>query len=119
MKSNKIVTALNAVTQTTTSEVIGIEYAEKVTILLTRANHGSGSSAFTVEGSIDGTTYIALNTLLDNATGVLTHVSSKTLSADGSALIAIDLKQFGYKSIKVIATETTDGSHSAVVYVEY
>lgn len=123
MKQTKVITALNAVTATTTSEAIDVKYAEKITLLLTRANHSAGSSAFTVTGSVDGATYVALNTLIDNVTNTnaqtLTRIATKTLSADGSALVALDLEQFGYSFIKVTVTETTDGTHSAVVLVEY
>ncbi len=123
MKQTKVITALNAVTATTTSEAIDVKYAEKITLLLTRANHSAGSSAFTVTGSVDGATYVALNTLIDNVTNTnaqtLTRIATKTLSADGSALVALDLEQFGYSFIKVTVTEATDGTHSAVVFVEY
>lgn len=123
MKQTKVITALSAVTATTTSEAIDVKYAEKITLLLTRANHSAGSSAFTVTGSVDGATYVALNTLIDNVTNTnaqtLTRIATKTLSADGSALVALDLEQFGYSFIKVTVTEATDGTHSAVVFVEY
>lgn len=123
MKQTKVITALSAVTDTATSEAIDVKYAEKITLLLTRANHSAGSSAFTVTGSVDGTTYVALNTLIDNVTNTnvqtLTRIDTKTLSADGSALVALDLEQFGYSFIKVTVTEATDGTHSAVVLVEY
>lgn len=123
MKQTKVITALSAVTATATSEAIDVKYAEKITLLLTRANHSAGSSAFTVTGSVDGTTYVALNTLIDNVTNTnaqtLTRIATKTLSADGSALVALDLEQFGYSFIKVTVTEATDGTHSAVVLVEY
>ena len=123
MKTRKLITALDAVTATTTSSAIDIGYAEKVTLLFTRANHSAGSSAFTVTGSIDGTTYVALNTLIDNVTNTngqtLTRVASSTLSSNTSKIYALDLEQFGYEFIKVTVTETTDGTHSCSVLVEY
>jgi hypothetical protein len=123
MKSNKLVTALNAVTATTTSEAIDVQYAEKITLLLTRANHSAGSHAFSVTGSIDGTTYVTLNMIVDNVTNTnaqnYTRVASKTLSADGSALVGIDLEMIGLKWIKVTATETTDGVATVKVFIEY
>ena len=123
METRKLITALDAVTATTTSSAIDIGYAKKVTLLFTRANHSAGSSAFTVTGSIDGTTYVALNTLIDNVTNAisegLTRVASCTLSSNTSKIYALDLEQFGYEFIKVTCTETTDGTHSASVYVEY
>jgi len=118
--TSRTITALDSVTATTTSEAIPVKYAEKVVLMLTRADHTSGSSAFTVSGSVDGTTFVPLNILRDNATGVLTLVGSKTLSANGSDLVAVDLDDSGFSltHIKVTVTETTDGTHSASVYIE-
>lgn len=111
---------IDAVTATTTSAAIDIKHAKKVIFVLTRSDHTSGSSAFTVTGSIvDGVTDIPLNILRDNATGVYTLVSGKTLSANGSAVVALDLDEsgFAFDSIKITVTETTDGTHSAGVYI--
>ena len=120
--TQKIV-ALNAVTATTTSAAIPTAGAKKITLLFTRANHSSGSTAFTVNGSVDGTTYIACATMVENLANAIgegpTRVASKTLSANGSAMLALDLTYFGYTSITVTATETTDGTHSATVFIEY
>jgi hypothetical protein len=111
---------IDSVTATTTSDPIDVKYAKRVILMLQRANHSSGSSEFTVSGSIDkGVTYIPLNILRDNATGVLTLVSGKTLNADGYALVSLDLDEsgFAFDYIKVTVTETTDGTHSASVYI--
>ncbi|NTU73639.1 hypothetical protein HGB07_05760 [Candidatus Roizmanbacteria bacterium] len=111
---------IDAATETTTSDPIDVKYAKKVLFMFQRANHSSGSSAFKVSGSIDdGTTYIDINLLRDNATGVMTLVGSKTLNADGYALVSLDLDEsgFAFDYIKVTVTETTDGTHSASVYV--
>lgn len=117
------VVALNAVTATTTSQVIPCKGAKKITLLFTRANHSSGSTAFTVPVSIDDTTYVDCAMLIDNLANSnsqdVTRVASKTLNADGSAILAIDLSVFAFSSLKVTATETTDGTHSATVYLEY
>ena len=120
MKNNKTVTALNAVVATTTSSAIDVKYAEKITLLLTQTGHSSGNFVVTVSGSVNDSTYVDLNILRDNATGVLTLVSSKTLSADGSVLVSIDLEGTGIAltSIKVTGTRTTDGTLTAVVYIE-
>jgi hypothetical protein len=111
---------IDAVTATATSDPIDVKYAKNVVLMLQRANHGSGSSTFTVSGSVNGgVTYIDLNILRDNATGVPTLVSSKALNADGYALVALDLEDssFAFDYIKVTVTEATDGTHSASVYV--
>jgi hypothetical protein len=122
MKSTRLITALEAVTATTTSAAIKVRYAKKVTLMFKRADHSAGSTAFTVTGSLDGETFITLNNLVDNVTNnnsqTLTRVGSVTLSADTSKVYALDLDKFGFKEIKVTATETTDGTHTALVLIE-
>lgn len=116
----RLITALNAVKATTTSEEINVKYAKKIVLLLKRAdNSEGGSSAFTVEGSVDnGVSYQTLSILRDNATGINTLVAGKTLSSDTSALVAIDLESgFALDLIKVTVTETTGGTHTAKVYI--
>lgn len=118
-----IITALDAVTATTTSSAVNIEGAKKVTLLFTRANHSSGSTAFTVDCSIDGTTFVATNKLIDNVTNtnaqMPTRVASCSLSSDTSKFYSLDLEHDTFKEIKVTATETTDGTHTAKVLIEY
>lgn len=122
MDRKSLVTVLNGVTATTTSAAQQISGAEKVTLVFTRANHSAGSSTFTVTGSIDGTTYVALNTLIDNVTNTnaqtLTRVASVALSSDTSKIYALDLANFGYEFIKVTVTEVTDGTHTCVMLVQ-
>ncbi len=114
--------ALDAVTATTTSSVIPTEGAKKITLLLTRADHSSGSSAFSVDGSVDGVTFVTLNSMIEDLTNTnaqdYTRTASVTLSANGSKIAAVDLAVNSLKAIKVTVTETTDGTHSALVAVE-
>lgn len=116
------VTALDGVTATTTSDPISVVGAKKLTLLMTRANHSSGSSAFSVTGSVDGTTFVTLNKLITNVTNTNAQTkiraASVTLSANGSELAGIDIEDMGLHSIKVTVTETTDGTHSAKVLIE-
>lgn len=127
MRTPKLVTALNGVTATTTSAAIDVREAEKITLLFNRSNHGSGSSTFTVEGSIDNdaTTGVfePLNILIDNVTntntGTLTRVASCAFSNNDSKLYALDLEQFGFTFIKITVTEVADGTHTAKALVEY
>ena len=121
MKTSKIVTALNAVVATTTSSSIDVKYAKKITIMLTQADHSSGNFVVTVTGSIDGgTTFITLNNLRDNTTGVLTLVASKTISTNTSDFFTIDLRgtAMALTNIQITGTRTTDGTLTAVVYIE-
>ena len=122
-------TVLNGVTATTTSSAIPITNVKKLTMLFTRADHSAGSSKFEVLGSVDGTTYQAVmmiqNIAADAGAGTsgedigYTRALSTTLSANGSETWALDLKYFNYKDIKIKVTETTDGTHTAKLIMEY
>lgn len=119
----EVKTPINAVTATTTSEEIVIAGAKKVSFMFTRADHSSGSSAFSVDVSLDGVTYVDYNKLISNVTNTngqeLTRVASVSLSADGSTFATMDLEHDTIHSIKITATETTDGTHTAQVMIEW
>ena len=112
-----VLTPLNAVTDTTTSEEIVIAGAKKVSLMLTRANHTAGSSTFTVEVSLDGTTYVAYNKLISNVTNTnaqtKTRVASVALSSNTSSTVSMDLENDAFYSMKITVTEATDGTHTA------
>lgn len=122
MKVLRVEKALDAVTATTTSNNIFVGDAERVAILITRANHSAGSSAFTFAGGIssgavgEAPTTVALNTLIDNVTNTnaqtLTRVAGKTLSSNTSALLWLDLETTPVQYLNATVTETTDGTHS-------
>jgi hypothetical protein len=108
---------LDAVTATTTSGAFSVEPFARIGLQLTASGITSGNGAFTVEATIDGTNWVALNTIIDNVTNTnaqdYTRLASKTLSADGSALVwLLDLP---CKAIRVKVTRTTDGAYSAHV----
>lgn len=118
-----VITALDAVTATTTSDPINVENAKKVSFLFTRSNHTSGKTVFTVTVSLDGTTFVAYNKLVANAANTnaqttLREASYDTGTANASALYSMDLQYDAFKEIKVTATETTDGTHTAKVIIE-
>lgn len=108
-------TLLNAVTATTTSKAVSVEGCRHVGFQFKRANHSAGSSAFSVEGTINGTDWSALNLIISNATNTnaqnFTRVASVSLAANGTSLAF--LEGITLKAIRVTATETTDGTHSA------
>lgn len=116
-------TLLDAVTATTTSDAINVAGAKRITFAFTRADHVSGSTAFTVLGSLDGVTFVALNLIVKSVTNTnaqtLTRVASVSLAANGSELCALDIANLGLLEIKVVATETTDGTHTAKALIEY
>lgn len=118
----EVLTPINAVTATTTSEEIVIAGAKKVSFVFTRANHSAGTSTFTVEVSLDGTTYVAYNKLISNVTNTnaqtLTRVASVALAANGSTYASMDLDHDAIYSIKITATEGTDGTHTATAIIE-
>lgn len=119
----KSLTPISAVTATTTSDEIEIAGAKRITWAFTRADHSSGSSVFAVTVSLDGTNYVTYSKLLSNATNTnsqtLTRVSSVSLSADGTSVVSMDLQHDVYKYMKVTATETTDGTHTAKCLIEF
>lgn len=108
-------TLLDAVTATTTSAAVSVEGYRRVGFQFKRAAHSVGSSAFSVEGTINGTDWTALNLIVSNATNTnaqtRTRVATITLSADGTALAFLE-DLVVLKAIRVTVTETTDGTHS-------
>ena len=126
MLTSKTITALNAVTATTTSDKFYVGDASKITLLLRRADHTSGSSAFTIKASLDevGTVtpdMTALNLWIDNVTNTnaqnLTRVNEKTLSANGDAFLFLD-PAIHINWLEITVTETTDGTHSAFIILQ-
>lgn len=111
---------LNAVTDTTTAGAVNIEDAKKVMVVVKRADHSSGSSAFTAEVSVDESNYITYDRFVDNISNTngesVSHITTKTLAGDGNDFVVMSLEDVGmFKDIKVTVTETTDGTHSAWV----
>lgn len=119
----KLIKAIDAVTATTESAPIDVRGAKKIVIRCQRANHGSGSTVFTVTGSIDkGTTFDPINIVdevVNTNAQTVTRSASKTFSVNGISYIAVDMEYIALDSIKVTATETADGTHSAWVYITY
>jgi len=116
-------TPLNAVTATTTSSVLDIAGATRISLAFTRADHSSGSSAFKVQVSVDGTTFVDFNKLITNTENAIAEgevrVTTITLSANGTTVASMDLDKSIYKAMKVVVTETTDGTHTAKALISY
>lgn len=118
------VTALAAVTGTTTSNEIFVGNFKKIAILLRAASITSGNGVFTVkagfseEASVDPT-MTAYNMLIDNVTNTnaqqLTRVASKTLSSNIDAFVWITAET-PMTHITVTATVTTDGAYTAIIF---
>lgn len=106
---------LSAVTVDTTSSAFNVEEFKNVGLQFTSTGISVGNGVFTVQGTIDGTNFVALNTLIDNVTNTngqnLTRVASKTLNTNTSVLVNLDVS--GLKAIRVAIDVTTDGTYSA------
>ena len=117
-----IIKVLDGVTATTTSSAVNIEGAKKVVLVAQRAAHSSGSTAWTGTVSVDGTNFITYNKWIRNLANAIaegvTRVTTLTQTANGVDFITMDPDD-GFKEIKITATETTDGTHSAWLYIEY
>lgn len=119
----KTVTALDAVTATTTSDAINVKYAKKIIFMFTRADNAGGSSTFTVTGSIDGTNYATLNKLISNAANTNAQTPARVASVaisntDATSTASLDLQYDLYQYIKVTVTEVADGTHTCKIFIE-
>lgn len=122
MKRPELLNIIDAVTATTVAEPINIEDAEKVTFVLTRANHSAGSSTLSVEVSLDKINWVTFNKLISNATNTnaqtKTRVASLALAANGSATVAMDLENDIFRWARVTVTEATDGTHTVKALIQ-
>lgn len=120
MQGPKQIVLLDDVTATTTGGAVNVENAKKFTVVFTRSNHSSGSSAFALQGSVDGVNFVTLafiDNLANANTETLTRVTSKTLSSDTSTIAFLD-EFVALKAIRCVCTETTDGTHRAVLFIQ-
>jgi len=118
MQSPVIHVLLDDVTATTTGTAINIENIKKVTVVFTRSNHSSGSSAFSLLGSLDGVNFVTLafaRNLAATNSETLQRDTSVTLSSDTSVMVFLDDFVLPLKAIRCDVTETTDGTHRAVL----
>lgn len=117
----KVITVFNGVTATTTANPIDIKGAKKVTLLCKRADHSSGSSAFAATVGANGE-YATYNRWISNATNTNAQtparVASLTLSSNTTDFLTMSPED-AFEFIKVTVTETTDGTHSAWLIVDY
>ncbi len=93
-------TLIDGATGNKTSNALQVQGARKIALYIEQANTGgSEEGEFKVNVSLDGDNFIQHNMLLDNTSDTnsesLTRVSSKTLSADGSALLFLEPKTVG------------------------
>jgi hypothetical protein len=126
MIKTKVITALDAVAATSTSNKFYVGGAKRIGFLFRRGSHASGNHVFTVNigGESEDTTtptMLATNMLIGNtaATNSQTtaHVASVTLSANGDAYAWLDPLCL-VTWVSVTATETTDGVATAFIILE-
>ena len=122
-KVTTLIPAINAVTETTESDAINIEGASKVILVYKRADHAAGKTVFSATVSVDDSNYITYNKWISNTANTngetLTRVAEvDTGAADATGFLTMSPED-GFKYIKVKATETTDGTHSVWLYIEY
>jgi hypothetical protein len=112
------VTALNAVTVDTVSEVIDVSMRKKLSLQLTASGIALGNGVFTVSVSNDGTNFVTYNRLITNATKTNAQtdvgVASVTLNSNTSVMVFFPVGDY-FRYLKVSVDLTTDGAYSAVV----
>lgn len=139
---NRRITALNAVTATTTSKKFFVGGAKRIGIHLRAASITSGNGAFAIKGSLEpfesgaavttfdefnnphggaGITMTAVNMFIDNVTNTNaqnpTRVNGTTLSANGDKFLWLDPACL-LNWLEITVTRTTDGTYSAYILVE-
>ena len=104
---------LDAVEASTTGGCAGVAGFRRVGVQFKAANITSGNGEFKLQGTVNGTDWTFLNFidhLTTTATGTLTRLASKTLSANGTALVWLD-EGLSLRAIRASITVTTDGSY--------
>ena len=116
-KKTRQSTILSAVSQTTLSGMVDVQYADKVTLYL----KATGTTIFTIQGSIDGVVFkpqiLMIPDSPNSSTQNIMRVVSATLNNE-SRFYALDLSAFGFVTIQVLATVST-GTASASALIEY
>jgi hypothetical protein len=116
-------------TATTTSPSVELKQAGKVSFAFKRSNDDAGSTAFKVQVSPDpkgvadaSSTWIDYNRLISNVANtnaeMITRVGSVTISGNATEVYSMSPEDT-YGKCRVVATETTDGTHNAWVIVQY
>lgn len=106
---------LNAVAVTTTSAGEDVSKRQQISVQFVATGISSGNGVFTIDATNDAaggtwTTGVAFK----DAVGLTNtqYVTSKTLSANGSAIALVPV---GFNQIRVKCAVTTDGTYSAVL----
>ena len=109
------VTMLDAVTVDTTSSGFDVSKRQQIAIIFKAASITSGNGIFTIDGSTDGTNWVAGLAMqpATTTTSPGTYVTSVTLSSNTTAGVYVPC---GWKEIRVKVDLTTDGAYSAIMH---
>lgn len=101
----------SGVTIDTTGAAYDVSKREQIVVQFLRTNHASGNTAFSIDGSNDGTNWTTGLACQDlTATASATFVTSKTLNSDSSAAVKVPS---GWRFIRGVSNVTTDGTSFA------
>ena len=111
----QIITALNAISEDTTSSAIDVTGAKAIAIQYTEAgsvNNRSGVLSVTI--SPDASTFSTCNMLIDNVTNTnsqtLTRVATKTRATVGTDIVWLSPEILGALVQLKVAVDVTDGA---------
>lgn len=80
----------------------------------------SGSSAFKIEVTRDGTNWHTYNTLVQNlATSTAAVTVPATITLTGTSTAIVYMQHLGFKAVRCVVTETTDGEHSCAASADF
>ena len=128
MNLPRVITALDAVTDTTVSNKFYVGGAKRIALLFRRAANAGGTSTFSVKASLDPAdtvtpTMTALNLWIDNVTNAntlnLTRVNGAAIAASNADYFLFLDPACIVNWLEITVTETADGTHSAWIIVEY
>lgn len=111
---------LTSVTATTTSAPLAVDNAGRLSIMLLATAISSGNGVFSVDISNDGSNWATYNRIIPNLVGTNAqtdaYVASVTLSTNTTNFLFFPPGDtFAFFRVKVV--RTTDGTYSAVAYV--
>src|SRR3990167_6140546 len=106
-----VLTALNGIETDTTSEPIDISNTRKISLLVTGANFANRSVSLSTTVSLDRTTFVPYNMLVNNLTKLNseqeTYTQAITLGHSGSELAFFS--HLGFLEMKVVADVSDSG----------
>lgn len=117
-------TPIDAVTETTVSDPIGVSNVKKATLSFTRTGHASGSVIFTVQASINGAdgNYITNVNMFKNVPNNFTQTKQRNesveLTGNDTVLYALDLENFVYDYIQIKALESGVGTSTCRIIMQ-